>query len=226
MAAVEGQVIRSEDRLLAAWEIVSVASSVLIIEWVVFSVAGRDAKFLAVPLVFAFVFMFVSHYLRRESARDLGWRLDNFTEAARLLAVPMLALTLLLVAFGWLTSSINVVRWDGGMNIVGLPTLGILWGLLQQYVLQGFINRRAQLIWGRGWKSVTLVALVFAVLHLPNPWLTAATFCGGLLWAHVYQRTPNLLAISISHGVMTWVFITCVPPETLRNLRVGYKFFS
>jgi membrane protease YdiL (CAAX protease family) len=70
------------------------------------------------------------------------------------------------------------------------------------------------------------VALVFGALHLPNPLLALATFAGGLVWAYVYQRAPNLLALGLSHGLMTWVLISSVPPESLYNLRVGFKFFG
>ena len=107
-----------------------------------------------------------------------------------------------------------------------MPALGVFWGLLQQYALQGFINRRAQIVWGRGWSSVLTVALVFGALHLPNPWLTLATFAGGLLWAYVYQRAPNLLALGLAHGLMTWVLISTIPPAALYNLRVGFKFLQ
>jgi len=103
---------------------------------------------------------------------------------------------------------------------------GVLWGFLQQYALQGFINRRAQLVWGRGPLSVLVVALTFALLHLPNPWLMLATFAGGLVWARAYQREPNLLALGLSHGLMTWVLISAFPSAALHNLRVGYKFFG
>jgi membrane protease YdiL (CAAX protease family) len=97
---------------------------------------------------------------------------------------------------------------------------------LQQYVLQAFVNRRAQIIFGAGWRSVLLTALVFALLHLPNPWLTAATFTGGLVWAYAYQRTPNLYALALSHAAMTWVLIASVPASALNGLRVGFKYFG
>jgi membrane protease YdiL (CAAX protease family) len=56
--------------------------------------------------------------------------------------------------------------------------------------------------------------------------LTFATFTGGLLWAYVYQRAPNLFAIGISHALMTWVLVSSVPPSALHNLRVGFKYFG
>ena len=213
------------DRALAAWEIVSVLSSVLLAEWVVYSVGGGSNLLLCVPVGILFAFMFVSHRLRGESARDLGFRLDNFARAARLLALPTLFAAAFLVCAGWLASSINFTRWGGGQSLFGVPALGIFWGLLQQYALQGFINRRAQVIWGRGWLSVLVVALVFGALHLPNPWLTLATFCGGLLWAWDYQRAPNLIALALSHSLMTAVLVTTVPYSSLGGMRVGYGYF-
>jgi membrane protease YdiL (CAAX protease family) len=217
---------QSEDRALAAWEIASVVASVLIGEWVVFALVGDGAAGLLFPVASVFAFMLLSHRARGESAREVGWRLDNFGRAVALLAPPMLAVAAALVAVGWYGRSLDFLRWKGGTSIFGLPVLSLLWGPLQQYALQGFINRRAQVIWGRGWTSVLFVALVFSVLHLPNPWLTAATFAGGLLWAYVYQRAPNILAVGISHGLMTWVLISSVQPAALHNLRVGFKYFG
>lgn len=218
--------VESEDRALALWEVVSVVASVLVAEWVVFALAGDSAVALLVPVATVIAFMLLSHRVRGETAREVGWRLDNFWRAARLLAAPMAVCGTLLVAVGWYTSNLDFVRWEGGQSLFGVPVLSLLWGPLQQYALQGFINRRAQVVWGRGWRSVLLVASVFALLHLPNPWLTFATFAGGLLWAYVYQRAPNLLALGLSHALMTWVLISSVPPAALHNLRVGFKYFG
>jgi membrane protease YdiL (CAAX protease family) len=217
---------QSDARALAAWEILAVVASVLIAEWLVFALAGDSVLALLFPVTTILIFMLLSHRAHRESARDVGWRLDNFGQAARLLALPMLVIVVFLVALGFYNSRLDFTRWEGGQSLFGVPALSLLWGPLQQYALQGFVNRRAQLVWGCGWKSITATAVVFALLHLPNPWLTVATFGGGLLWAWVYQRAPNLLAVGLSHGLLTWMLVSSVPPAALHNLRVGFKYFG
>ncbi|HEU4479283.1 MAG TPA: hypothetical protein VFR80_12260, partial [Pyrinomonadaceae bacterium] len=87
---------QSVDKSLAAWEIVSVVSSCLIAEWVITAVAGGSNALIAVPIILAFAYMFCSHKLRAESLRDLGFRLDNFGKAARLLILPMVVAGLIL----------------------------------------------------------------------------------------------------------------------------------
>ena len=98
--------------------------------------------------------------------------------------------------------------------------------MLQQYVLQSFINRRAQVIWGPGPISVLLTAAIFAGLHFPNPSLMVVTFIGGLVWAFVYQRVPNLFALAVSHSAMTWLLVSTLPPSALNHLRIGLKYFA
>lgn len=216
----------AEDRGLAAWEIVAASMSALVAEWVVGTLVGEGRLLLLIPVTTAVVFMLLSHRARGESARDVGWRLDNFNEAARLLLPPMIVVAALLIGLGWYAGTLDFGRWEGGQSIMGVPGLSLVWGPLQQYALQGFINRRAQVALGRGLLSVLLVALLFALFHLPNPWLMFATFAGGLLWAWVYQRAPNLLAVGLSHSLMTWVMISSVPAGVLHNLRVGFKYFG
>jgi membrane protease YdiL (CAAX protease family) len=137
----------------------------------------------------------------------------------------MIAAALFLALVGWLCGSLRMGGIRPGWPLIVTYFWLFLWGLLQQYPLQGFINRRAQMVWGRGAGSILFVASVFALLHLPNPWLTAATFCGGLLWAWQYQRAPNLFAAAFSHSLMTVVLVTTVPYSALGGMRVGYGYF-
>ncbi|HJU53849.1 MAG TPA: CPBP family intramembrane glutamic endopeptidase [Pyrinomonadaceae bacterium] len=222
--AAEGddKTVARNERALALWEIASVTASFLIAEWMVLPFAGNSKLVAAIPIGLAFALMLYSHRTRGETAREIGWRLDNFRRAARLLTLPVLAAAILIVGAGWLLKGL---RFDGRQILewaLWLP----LWGFMQQYVLQGFINRRAQLALGRGWPSVLLVATVFALLHLPNPWLAIATFAGGLVWAHVYQRAPNLFALALSHALMSMLLAVSLPPALIKSLRVGIKYFG
>jgi len=198
---------------------------VLVAEWAVLPLFGRNYAAGLVPVGAAFAFMLLSHLARRETPREVGWRIDNLGRALALLLAPMLAAAVFLALVGWLSGG---PRFGGVRMSRGLAStyfLMFVWGLAQQYPLQGFINRRAQMVWGRGARSVLFTASVFGLLHLPNPWLTLATFCGGLLWAWAYQRAPNLWALAFSHSLMTAVLVTTVPYSSLGGMRVGYGYF-
>lgn len=215
------------DRSLAAWEIVSVISSVLIAEWILSASAGRSKLIVAIPTSLAFVLIIYSQILRGETLRDLGFRLDNFFQTLRLLLLPMIIIAGIALLIGFLSGARpDFFRWHTERLIIFQLALGFGWGFLQQYVLQSFMNRRAQIIWGRGTVSVLVAALIFSTLHFPNPWLMVCTFVGGLVWAFVYQRHPNLFALALSHGVMTWVLVSALPPSALNHLRIGLKYFA
>lgn len=221
------QSVGLSDRTLAIWEIASVASSVAIAEWMLASAAGYSKAVIAVPVVLAILLIFVSHRVRRESLRDLGFRFDTFLPALYLLAVPVLLFAGACLLIAWSTgSSINFLRWHPNRNLALQLAIGFAWALAQQYVLQGFFNRRAMIALGRGWLSVSLVGLIFALLHLPNPWITLITFIAGAIWAVVYQRAPNLFALALTHAVMTWFIISTLPASMLGHLRVGLGYFG
>lgn len=228
MKALFGKATNQKQRYLITplVEILSIVFCVLIAEWAIPPLFGKNFVVGLIPVCAAFIIMFLSHRALSESPRALGFRIDNIRQSLKSLAPPMLLATLALVFIGWLSGSllrIGNIRFDWSLlwTYFGL----FVWGLIQQYPLQGFINRRAQMIWGQGTGSILFTALIFALLHLPNFWLTAATFCGGLLWAAVYQRAPNLFALALSHSLMTVVLVTTVPYSSLHGLRVGYNYY-
>jgi len=208
-------------RALALWEIVSVVTSGLIAEWVVLSFAGESKLISAIPILLAWGLMAFSHRERGETLHEIGFRTDNFLTSCRLLLLPTATAVLVIVATGWFMSH-SIFAGHFRARYYSLP----LWALFQQYALNGFINRRAQLALGKGLKSIALVAVVFALLHLPNPLLAMVTFIGGLIWAAVYQRQPNLFALALSHTVVSITLALTISPNLLNSLRVGFKYFG
>ncbi len=206
---------------LAIWEITSVVTSCLIAEWVVLSFVGRSKLIIAIPILLAVGFMVFSHREHGETLRDIGFRTDNFFASSRLLLLPTAAAVLVIVFGGWfMNHTVFAAPWR--TRFIFLP----LWALVQQYALNGFINRRAQLAFGKGTKGVIFVAIAFGVLHLPNPLLATLTLIAGLVWAFVYQRQPNLFAIAISHTLASLTLTLTLSPNVLNNLRVGFKYFG
>lgn len=206
---------------LALWEIVSVVTSCLIAEWVALSFAGRSKLITAIPILLALGLMVFSYRERGETLHDIGFRTDNFLAACRVLLLPTAAASFLIVATGWFMKH-QILAGHFRARFLLLP----LWALFQQYALNGFINRRAQLVFGKGLKSIAIVALVFALLHLPNPPLTVLTLLGGMIWAAAYQRRPNLFALALSHTLVSLTLALTISPDLLNSLRVGFKYFG
>jgi membrane protease YdiL (CAAX protease family) len=217
-----GTLTRPSERSLALWEIASVAVSCLIAEWAVPAFAPKRSWLILVPSLLAFGLMVFSHYERGETLRDIGFRLDNFVSATRLIALPTLVAMALIAFSAW-----GLISSEFSMRPIRLRLLLVpAWALMQQYALQGFLNRRAQMVLGSGWKSVVAVAILFSIFHLPSPLLIVLTLLGGLAWAFAYQRQPNLFALALSHFAVSITLTLTLPTDLSRNLRVGLRYLG
>src|SRR5713226_249111 len=95
------------DRSLAAWEIISVFISFLITEWIVLALGGKVLA--VIPLAAAFGYIQLSHRLRGETMRDLGFRVDNFAPALWLVAIPTIGAVACFLLIGWSAGGCRLV---------------------------------------------------------------------------------------------------------------------
>jgi membrane protease YdiL (CAAX protease family) len=207
---------------LALWEIVSVVTSALIAEWAIQTLAGGARLIGAIPIFLAIGLMLFSHRVRHESLREIGFRFDNFAAAIRLLILPTAVAVVVILVLNWQLSSGNFSLRPIRPRLLLAP----FWALFQQYGLQGFLNRRAQLVLGVGWKSALLVGIIFSVLHMPSPLLVGLSLVGGFVWAWIYQRQPNLFALGLSHSIISLTLSLTIPLHLTDLLRVGFRYFS
>jgi membrane protease YdiL (CAAX protease family) len=207
-------------RVVTIMEIASVVSSVLLIAWIINPLQLPHRWLEIIPGALALLLMFHSHRLHGETPSLLGFTTKYFGRALKLLLGPMLVTSTLLIGIGYWAGSLNFGRrfW---LSLALLP----LWGLTQQYILQGFIYRRLRIIWvaPNAAPAILLAALLFALVHAPNLALMSLTLLGGLVWTWVYERAPNLFALGLSHALMSAVAMASLPPWFLQSMSIGYK---
>jgi membrane protease YdiL (CAAX protease family) len=165
----------------------------------------------------------LSHVLHRESLRDAGFRLDTFARASMLLA-PVAAVVIgAALLIGYLSGA---ARFPPVSRAISSIAEALVFGLAQQYLLLGFFYRRLEEALPNPASSLLVTAALFALFHLPNPFLTAVTFFAGFIAAWVYRRAPNLWVTGIAHGLISYCLYFSLSREITAGLRVGPSYWA
>lgn len=165
-------------------------------------------------------FMVMDPVRRRERGSDLGVTGHHFAGAVGGLIGP----TIVLLAALAILNRVSGVDPKWSRFVARFGTI-LPWALLQQGLLQATFNRRLSRVFGDGIRSAALTAVAFGGMHLPNPLLSAATTLTGLWWARVYQRTPDLYALTLCHALLSAAAQTLLPGSWTHGFRVGPGYF-
>jgi membrane protease YdiL (CAAX protease family) len=161
--------------------------------------------------------MLLSHLLRDEGARGLGFGRRSLRECFHRFAPALTFLALLMFSAALLLNTTRRIPSD--MAFLGLLAY-IPWGILQQYTINGyFLNRFDQAFSRRA--AAWLTAALFAAAHTPNLFLMPVALVGGWCAARVYRRYRNLYFLGIAHAAIGFLLFVTVPDSISHHLKVG-----
>jgi membrane protease YdiL (CAAX protease family) len=164
-----------------------------------------------------------SHLRRGESARQIGFRLDNWRAAFRGALIAGGIASFLFLALGaaldtWHFPSVR-------QSMASLPWM-VAWGTAQQYGLVCFLYQRLLEIL-QGPRAATLgAAMLFAIFHVPNPLLLAVTLVAGVVSCTLYRRAPNVFVLGIAHAAVSFVVAGALPFSLTHRMHVGPGYFA
>jgi hypothetical protein len=164
-----------------------------------------------------------THFTHGESARWLGFGWKTL-RAAFPAVMPWVAVSsLVLLASGFVFGTVRKTTIKQAL----LSMLAYaVWGLFQQYLLNGyFVNRFAEFQGKpRGqWVPFTAAAL-FSLAHAPNWFLMPVTFAGGYICARIYLRYRSLYVLALAHGIVGFFLFLVVPDSISAHFLVGPRY--
>lgn len=159
--------------------------------------------------VLALVFFILIGIVVKEkwSFKSLGIRLDNIQSGL----LPYTLFTIFSVGVVFLIARLahsgTVENWwkDMHFQFLFLPI-----SFIQEFAYRGFLIPRLKGVIASPWLVIVINAAIFAFLHIfyPNAVVNLAlTFFGGIGFAALYYRYPNLFLATISHCILNFVTV-------------------
>lgn len=159
-----------------------------------------DASGAYIPLAGAAWGGYIFYRARTEPGwlRELGFSSENLGPAFRDASLLAGGALLLMAGYGAVQGTLDLHP-----DMLPLMALYPVWGLLQQFLVQGMVA--GNLAAADGWFSspyfiTPVTASVFASVHLPNAGLTAGTFALALGYTPIYLEHRNLWPMGLYHG--------------------------
>ena len=166
----------------------------------------------------------LSHVYHGETLETLGLRWASAPRGFRELSAILVLVALALLIPGLVFKTIRDVSWR--MALSGFA-LYCVWGLFQQYVLNGFfVNRFSAFLPQRSQAVPVLAGVFFSLAHLPNWFLMIFALAGGYACAAIYRKYRNLYFLGLAHGVIGFMIYLVAPDTISHHLYVGPKWFS
>lgn len=169
----------------------------------------------------ALIWVIATSISPKRNATHLGLTSRGFKKSVWVISVSAV-LAAAFVGVAWLSGSLHPAF--GARTHSYTYFAYAIWAVLQQFILQSYLFVRFESLLGSGRKAVLACAILFAVVHIPNPVLTVATFAGGLAFCEVFRRYRNIYAIGIAHALLGIALAVSIPSAFHHDMRVGIGF--
>lgn len=101
----------------------------------------------------------------------------------------------------------------------------LIWCSFQQYLTQSYFHRRLMRVMPSPHLRSFAIGLLFAGAHIPNPVLMVATFAGGVVFAEIFTRHPNIWPLAFVQALAGFLIGALSPPWIIHSMRVGPGYF-
>jgi membrane protease YdiL (CAAX protease family) len=191
---------------------VSILTCILVYVWLIEPNVTHSAVVMPAAVV---VILTTWHDLRH---RDWGFSWSALAPGLWRALVVTFAAVLLILGAGVALGTLHDRR-----DFLGSLAPLIPWGGAQQWVLQTVVLREAQRASSRG-KGIVIAAVLFGIVHLPNPLLAPVTAAAALVWCWLYDRHPNIVPLALSHGLGTLALRYAFDEAIIGRLRIGAAY--
>ena len=191
---------------------IGILACVLSYAWLVEGRAPDDLVYIPGAIVVALT---VWHDAR---TGEFGFSWRRFWRGLAVTLAASVALCLVILAAGAAFRTLHDRR-----DFLGNFAPVILWGGAQQWVLQTVVLREAQRASSRR-AGIVIAALLFGMVHLPNPFLAPVTAGAALLWCWLYDRYSNIIPLALSHALGTMAVLYAFDTNITGRLRIGAAF--
>jgi hypothetical protein len=165
--------------------------------------------------------MLLSHIFHREGYRKVGFGRCHLRYQMIEIGYPIALAGLLTTACGVAMHTIRPI----GLGGAGLALAAYIpWGLLQQYILNGYFLNRFDALFSTRAASLA-AATLFCLAHTPNWFLMPATMVGGYYSTLVYRQQRCLYVLGLAHALVGFLIFLVVPDSITHHLRVGPGWF-
>jgi membrane protease YdiL (CAAX protease family) len=166
----------------------------------------------------AFVLAGLSIWKADESLREITVQSGSLLPALRR---TLYVVTPALLALLGAATYFGGAHFPSPANALGNLISVILFGVLQEFLLLAFFYRRMESLFGNVLAARVTAAALFAIFHMPNPFLVPVTFAAGLAACWIYRSARNIPIIGTAHGLLSFAMYHALPLAVTHGLRVG-----